>query len=438
MRRSCHPLLPLVVVALVLMGCSRTESPVDSNGEITQATVLLGLSTNAGVTHEVRLIAGQRFDAGTVSCWVDDNTLFVRYETAAGWMLAETHVAVAAALDGIPRTRTGNPIVGHFPLHSTHDSPASGHTHTVDLDAWGLADLDELYVAAHAEVGLYSGGELVQEESAWGEGERFLPIAQNDRVKSKLNWATYFVLDMRVLTGLRLWNKLGSTGEVENSEVGPPGTILGDIEYLPCIYDNGFKPMERTGDPNIPTNCIDFEGLTLGPQGCIEFWYHPEWKDWSVGHCVDPLHYGVPGPYGAYRGTIQLHYNDWQDMMYFTVYEEWYVTDPPDYVSVALRPSTTPGWSTTEPFHIAITWDGTAANVYDRVKVFFNGVEVGAKSNRGSPTFVDWPAGQLLRVGTRLNEGDWYRHHWEGGHAIYDNIKVWNYPKTDFSDRFTE
>jgi hypothetical protein len=41
-------------------------------------------------------------------------------------------------------------------------------------------------------------------------------------------------------------------------------------------------------------------------------------------------------------------------------------------------------------------------------------------------------------VSSRLHSGDWDRHHWEPDNGVYDNLKVWSFPKTDFSDRFSE
>jgi hypothetical protein len=55
----------------------------------------------------------------------------------------------------------------------------------------------------------------------------------------------------------------------------------------------------------------------------------------------------------------------------------------------------------------------------------------------GNPTFI-WPPEYFLRLGSRVHSGDWNRHNWEGVDGVVDNIKVWNYAKSDFSDRFQE
>jgi hypothetical protein len=43
-----------------------------------------------------------------------------------------------------------------------------------------------------------------------------------------------------------------------------------------------------------------------------------------------------------------------------------------------------------------------------------------------------------LLLATRWADGDWNRHNWEGSDGIIDNIKIWDYAKTDFADRFVE
>lgn len=223
-----------------------------------------------------------------------------------------------------------------------------------------------------------------------------------------------------------LWNKLGSDAEVTNSEIGPNGVIIGALDYLPCKFDNGFKPQPRTGDHNLQTNCVRYDGLNLGQKGCIEFWFQPDWV--SGGHIRNILYYGKPDQ--VYQ--IAFQYNDWQDLLSLAFNGE-------GGVQKSIVPSSTPEWSTTEPFHVAIVWDGTVANNADKVRLFLNGVERGfLVASQGNPTFDNWGSGNYLWLATRHVPGDWDRHNWEGTDGVMDNIKIWNYAKTDFEDRFTE
>lgn len=227
-----------------------------------------------------------------------------------------------------------------------------------------------------------------------------------------------------------LWNRLGSDAEVTNSEIGPDGVIIGGIDYLPGKFDNGFKPQPRTGDRNLQTNCVRYDGLNLGQKGCIEFWFQPDWVS-GYGHIRHILGFAKPD------GTclITFHYNDWQNRLGLVFYGGGSVYE---FVGREIVPSSTPEWSTTEPFHVAIVWDGTAADNADKLKMFLNGVERGSLGVQGSPTFEYWGSGNYLWLATRYAPGDWNRHNWEGSDGIMDNIKIWNYAKTDFEDRFIE
>ena len=227
-----------------------------------------------------------------------------------------------------------------------------------------------------------------------------------------------------------LWNRLGSDVEVTNSEIGPDGTIVGDISYFPGKFGNGFKPDIRTGDRNIPDNYVRFDGLNLGQEGTIEFWFQPDWiGGWSHIRCI--LNYGKTG-----RAPIAFEYNDWQDKLNIGLWNE--DVNDSNYVGRYIVPSSTPEWSTTEPFHIAIVWDGTAVDNADKIKLYLNGNERGTLVGAGSPTFADWSNDNYLHLACRINEGDWARHNWEGSDGVIDNLKIWDFAKADFSDRFEE
>ncbi|GAH71543.1 unnamed protein product, partial [marine sediment metagenome] len=58
-----------------------------------------------------------------------------------------------------------------FPYKATHNPPVTEFTYAIPLGDWEPGD--ELYLAAHAVVKLFEGGEVVQEETGWGEGEKF-------------------------------------------------------------------------------------------------------------------------------------------------------------------------------------------------------------------------------------------------------------------------
>ncbi len=442
MKRFILGTVVLFGLALLAGGCGRSDrvAGVGPDRAANGASAVKGLTASpAGIPSQTTaLVASRTIEMGSVSVWLDQDVLCVQYEVQPGWVLDAAHLALAAALGDIPLNPAGSPQVGRFPYSQVLSPGASQHTFYIDLKAAGLAEEPYLELAAQADVSRLSPeGQVLSQDGAWARGEGFedLLVAGPGGKGKGGNWAMHFGVDMtrlRIPPGLLLWNKLGSQHEVEHSVVGPNGVIDGSITYLAGQYGNGFMPLPRTGDHNTPANFIEFRGLNLGQKGAIEFWYRPDWSGWTVGHCVEIITYGVPSPSGY---IMEWEYNDWQDNLGLALYDTQGQTPS---AGRGLRPSGTPGWLTSRPFHVAITWDGTASTPSDRLTLRFDGVPVGSFAVNGNPTFSGWDPNAVLRLATRVYSGDWDRHNWEGDHGVIDNLKVWNYPKTDFSDRFHE
>ncbi len=224
--------------------------------------------------------------------------------------------------------------------------------------------------------------------------------------------------------GLVLWNKLGSDSEVTNSEWGENGVILGGAyAYEPAQHGNGYV-RKNTGN-----NFIQFPGSVihgLSSRGAIELWINPKVEKPA------PYQYGffaligspVSGPtVPVNRGNVYLY---WGDTVTGTGLYGGVRFDS----SLAQTPSEQTQFVATigVPFHAAICWDidgidGTS----DKVRVYRDGVDVGS-------TTASWnPNGTTLEENFNLGLGP------DGqgfDKFISDNIKVWNFAKTDFSDRF--
>lgn len=137
--------------------------------------------TPCGTPGENTLYADQTIDVGTITTYNDNNNLYIKYTTTGGWVLDETHLAVATSLGDIPQVK-GNPILGQFPYKTIHSS-ITEYVYVINLEEIGYTVDTELYIAAHADVSLLDdNGNIVQEEGAWGSGINF----------SGKNWATYF------------------------------------------------------------------------------------------------------------------------------------------------------------------------------------------------------------------------------------------------------
>jgi hypothetical protein len=120
-------------------------------------TVFADVTPPAWAT-EINLIADQNINVGTVYVWNDTINLYVKYETTDEWVMTETHLAVAATLDGIPQTLPnkkglggGNPIPGQFAYSTDHNPAVQTYTYTIPLTSLGGTSL---YIAAHAKVQL--------------------------------------------------------------------------------------------------------------------------------------------------------------------------------------------------------------------------------------------------------------------------------------------
>jgi len=178
----------LLVMAVILAAAVAIPIVTNANGGEDSPTVAIPMvaSVNSGTDSAV-LYAGQDMDIGDVNVSYDNVTgdLTVEFVVVSeNWSLAETHVHVAATLGDIPQTKKGNPIPGKFDYFDEY-VPANRITSDNFVIAVGQLEAGEtIYVAAHAEmVELDAENQIIQEESAWADGEGF----------EGANWATYIV-----------------------------------------------------------------------------------------------------------------------------------------------------------------------------------------------------------------------------------------------------
>jgi hypothetical protein len=179
--------------------CNTSYSSIQ-NGEIpiyyqydkcqgyTAVTSTIGNAGNSCVT----LLAGQSIDVGTVC--IDDigDQISITYTVTDGWELTEAHLWIGETLEDMPKTRKGNPKVGHFPYHS---GDIAGETSYSFYDDISLCN-QTAYMAAHAAVRRNNGDGAYQTESAWGSGPRII---------EKGNWATYFTVEQSCTEILTYW-----------------------------------------------------------------------------------------------------------------------------------------------------------------------------------------------------------------------------------------
>ena len=115
---------------------------------------------------EVRLMAGQHYEAGKVYVVNNKEKLYVAYETTGEWKMKAIHLFVGAC-DKLPVNKQGNLVPGQFPYKVEFNGLQTFYYVEIPLDT-----LPEgcVCVAAHAEVVKVVDGEIVQSETAFGEG----------------------------------------------------------------------------------------------------------------------------------------------------------------------------------------------------------------------------------------------------------------------------
>ena len=128
--------------------------------------------------------AGRDIKVGSVWLWNDADNIYVQYNTEECWQLTETHLDVAKTFVDIPKTRSGNPKVGHFAqpdgIRTGMEHDPAVHTYTYEVPLDGLSGW--IVIAAHAVVVNCDG----REETAWGGCNPFHPPDYRGG-----NWAHY-------------------------------------------------------------------------------------------------------------------------------------------------------------------------------------------------------------------------------------------------------
>jgi hypothetical protein len=132
-------------------------------------TLLLSMGVAPAMAHTedepmvIPLLAGQDMEVGGVSVWNDGVSLCVKYELSAealeaGWLLYETHLAVASDVADIPQTKprrgevNGNPIPGQFAYGADDLGGVSDWQVCIPLEELGAEGGDDLFIAAHAVI----------------------------------------------------------------------------------------------------------------------------------------------------------------------------------------------------------------------------------------------------------------------------------------------
>jgi len=216
-----------LALLLIVVSCSEQPSSPQVTQENNTQSIMSVISEPCGAAEEYTLYAGQTIDAGTVTIANDAENLCVTFNTTAGdWIIVETHLHLAATVDGIPQ-KNGNPIPGQFDHKREYDF-AEGVQ--IDEYCFNIGDLnfDEnecLVVAAHASLTKIigydnEGNPIYQQETGWADGEDF----------PGKNWATYFNYCLQ---------DCGSGEETCQTAFAAGGTCFLDLGFSRWGWTNG-------------------------------------------------------------------------------------------------------------------------------------------------------------------------------------------------------
>lgn len=168
--------LLLLTSALILTSCT-SDSEKDRYLDSPDVKFTISESTTDDINGKEEvvtcaatdLIAGQNYVAGEILVTADESTLYITYRTYNGWVIDATHL-YAGVCEDIPQNRAGNPRIGVFDHATPHSQSVDEVTYALDIEFF-----EECFcVAAHAEVSLLGeNGNVIQQETAWGEGTSF-------------------------------------------------------------------------------------------------------------------------------------------------------------------------------------------------------------------------------------------------------------------------
>ncbi len=125
------------------------------------------------------LVAGQTIVVGEVKFSSTAEEIQVTFITEVGWHLRATHLFIGPENE-IPLNNAGNPQIGQFTFQAAHSPPTTAFTYTINrgqLEYDNELDcLSGIAIAAHAEAVLIDeAGDIIQEETAWGLGNKEFP-----------------------------------------------------------------------------------------------------------------------------------------------------------------------------------------------------------------------------------------------------------------------
>ena len=232
--------------------------------------------------------------------------------------------------------------------------------------------------------------------------------------------------------GLVLWNRLGSQTEIENSEIGLDGTITGG-GFGTGMFGGAYRA-DFTQDlqASFPKEVVPFDAGTIEFCGRIEGFTTNMY--WGPNPRFIQLLDGVRGQW-----HVELNGNNGVGLGGITAAAGQFVAGTGGFFFPNLVPyEQFLGVGQAEDFHhYALVWDKNGIPGVDngtrKVVVFLDG-QLDSMGFIGGPDILPIIGGQLDLI--LIGDGQAPTQGTEV--ALIDNIKIWDFAKIDFSDRFVE
>jgi type II secretory pathway pseudopilin PulG len=214
--------------------------------------------------------------------------------------------------------------------------------------------------------------------------------------------------------GVKLWSRLGSEYEITNPEIGPGGMIMKTPRFNTVMFDNGIE-VRNADDIQVMFPAIQ---VLNHQKGTIEFWARMEYSSMDSGGFASQK-YMIDSAVGPSGEQIELFFSRETRRLVFRM----------NGSSMTVL-EVTPSWDKGGLTHIAVVWDSMGKEIgqSQTMAVYINGVKAGSMM----PETTTWEPG---RFGGYFCFGSY-----EGApaEAYFDNIKIYDYCKTNFNDRFQE
>lgn len=209
---------------------------------------------------------------------------------------------------------------------------------------------------------------------------------------------------------LVFWNRCGSEDEVRKSEVGPDGKIVGTLEFKEGKFGKGLNYTDAE-------SYALFDDIPVGDEGCYEVWISTGFDvvagqpypsgNWGFAGCVEEL---------RQKSFINLGLDDGWGI------QGWVWSDPQTPFLLRQRDNQT-AWKAGTWHHIALVWSKSKSIPGGKSLALYVDGKMTTSEMEDFKGF-----GGLMR----LSVPNWAYEYMD---ACLDEIRIWNFAKTDFSDR---